>query len=136
MSDKKYLNSILDSIQDREHVREVEAAGIALSLGGVRGFLAYLGLISNYERIRGLVDKNYRKCSPGVAATKGEKYKKCMLKAKLDGQMKVLQLLNAVGPAKCKTKRDPRKCMEKLKRNRATLQAKIKVTHAKLSLIK
>ena len=136
MSDRKHLNSILQSIQDREHVREVEAAGIALSLGGVSGFLTYLGLVGRYEQIRSAVDKNYRKCSPGVLSAKGDKYKKCMLKAKLDGKMKVLQLLNTVGPAKCKTKKDIRKCMEKLKRNRASLQAKIKVSYAKLSLMK
>jgi len=135
MSDRKHLNSILDSIQDREYVREA-AAGLALSLGGVTGFLTYLGYASRYEQIRATVDKSYRKCSPGVLGAKGEKYKKCMLQTKLSGQLKVLQLLNTVGPAKCKTKKDPMKCMGKLKLNKAKLQAKIKVSQAKLSLIK
>lgn len=131
MSDRKYLDSILETIQDREYVREVGPVAI-----GLVAFFTYVGIAMRYEAIRRAVSKNYKKCSPGVLEKKGEKYKKCMLTAKLGGQMKALQLLNTVAPAKCKTKKDPRKCMERLKSNKAKLRAKIKVSQAKLSLIK
>jgi len=125
MSDRKYLDSILETIYMNE---------IAPAFVGLAAILTYWGLRNKYEIIRSAVDKNFRKCTAGTFTPKGAIYKKCMLKAKLDGQMKALQLLNVVGPPKCKTKKDPSKCMERLKRDKASLQAKIKMVQAKLSL--
>lgn len=126
MKDKKYLDEILLNIQDRQELRESYS-----SLGNIMILAGFLSLQHQYKSIRSMVDKAYAKCKN----QQGVSYKKCMLKARIAGMTKAIEVASKVGPEKCKLKKDPKKCMMKVKDSIAKTQQQIKVLQAKLSTL-
>lgn len=126
MEDNKYLDNILESIQDRVELNESYA-----SLGGVAALITFLSLHSYYKIIRTNLDKAYAKCKN----QQGDNYKKCMWNAKIAAMSKTIEIASKVGPEKCKLKKDPKKCMEKVKQSIIKTKQQIKVLQAKLSTL-
>jgi len=137
MDDKQYLDNILESIQNAENANLDELfifegeAGDAVSVGMGAGFLLLLSMwttVEIYRGLRGLVDKKYKLCRK----KSGANYKKCRLQATIAGADKAVEIMRRSGPMKCKSKKDPNACMQKLKRDIAKIQAKRKVAEVKL----
>ena len=123
LNDKRYLDSILESIQDRENISEVGPIGIAITI-----IMGYWLAQSVYKSIRIVSDKHYRAC-----IKKGQS-KKCRLQSKIFMAEKGLMYMGKVGPSKCKTKKDPAKCMNKLKTDKVKLQKQLQYFKAQLSV--
>jgi len=123
---RKYLDEILQTIQNKEPLNESYG-----SLGGVAALITFLSLQAQYKSIRQIVDKNYAKCKN----YQGPSYKKCMLQSKIVGMLKAIEVASKVGPAKCKMKKDPKKCIEKVKSSVIKTKQQIKVLQAKISVL-
>ncbi len=130
MNDKKYLDSILQNIHEGEAVQEGEfGAAVGISVMAMATFW----LVGNvYKGLRAVADKHYAAC-----VKKGRvPNKKCRLNSRIFMGEKTLELINKVGPSKCKTKKDPAKCMQKLKTDKVKLLKQLQYFRAQLSVIK
>ena len=120
MKDKKYLDSILQNIHEREAVQEVRGTGVAFT--GVLALMSYWLVQGIFRNIRFAADKHYRTC---VIKEGPKTTKKCRLNSKIFTAEKGLEMMNKVGPSKCKTKKDPAKCMKKLQVDKVKLQKQL-----------
>ncbi len=130
MNDKKYLDSILQNIHEGEAVQEKTGAGIAILT--VASILAYWVGKTALLSLKLTTDKQFRTCL-NKEGMQGKK--KCVLSSKIFKAERALQIMNKVGPLKCKAKKDPGKCMKKLQVDKSKLQKQLQYLKAQLSVI-